>query len=933
MLEATNARKDKIASKCYGGFARVSTMVKKFREENGSSVLFLNAGDTYTGTPWFTLYKETIATEMMNILRPDAASLGNHEFDKGVEGLVPFLNGVTFPILTANLDTSQEPTMTNAKNLKRSMIFTVSGHRVGVIGYLTPDTKFLSDVGKVNFIPEVEAINTEAQRLKKEENAEIIIVVGHSGLIKDREIAEKCPLVDIIVGGHSHTFLYTGSQPDREVPVDVYPVVVTQSSGKKVPIVQAYCFTKYLGYFKVTINGKGNVVGWTGQPILLNNNIPQDQEVLTALEKYRERVENYGNRVIGVSRVILNGGHTECRFHECNMGNLITDAFVYANVISTPMSTNAWTDASVVLYQSGGIRAPIDPRTAAGSITRLELDNVLPFGNALYVVKVPGNHSLINQLQEFLHCVKMLFFLNFFVLVFSTELALLTASAAAEDGSYEIIILHINDMHARFDQTNAGSNKCQEKDKIASKCYGGFARVSTICSLTGNHEFDKGVEGLVPFLNGVTFPILTANLDTSQEPTMTNAKNLKRSMIFTVSGHRVGVIGYLTPDTKFLSDVGKVNFIPEVEAINAEAQRLKKEENAEIIIIVGHSGLIKDREIAEKCPLVDIIVGGHSHTFLYTGSQPDREVPVDVYPVVVTQSSGKKVPIVQAYCFTKYLGYFKVTINGKGNVVGWTGQPILLNNNIPQDQEVLTALEKYRERVENYGNRVIGVSRVILNGGHTECRFHECNMGNLITDAFVYANVISTPMSTNAWTDASVVLYQSGGIRAPIDPRTAAGSITRLELDNVLPFGNALYVVEVPGNVLRKALEYSVHRYSNTSGWGEFPQVSGLKIRFNVNEEIGKRVKSVKVLCSNCSQPEYQPLRNKKTYNVIMDSFMKDGGDGYSMFKPLKIIKTLPLGDIETVEAYIEKMSPIFPAVEGRITVLGGLQKSDEDWH
>nr|Q9XZ43.1 RecName: Full=Protein 5NUC; Includes: RecName: Full=UDP-sugar hydrolase; AltName: Full=UDP-sugar diphosphatase; AltName: Full=UDP-sugar pyrophosphatase; Includes: RecName: Full=5'-nucleotidase; Short=5'-NT; Flags: Precursor [Lutzomyia longipalpis]AAD32190.1 putative 5'-nucleotidase [Lutzomyia longipalpis] len=572
----------------------------------------------------------------------------------------------------------------------------------------------------------------------------------------------------------------------------------------------------------------------------------------------------------------------------------------------------------------------------------------------------------------------MLFFLNFFVLVFSIELALLTASAAAEDGSYEIIILHTNDMHARFDQTNAGSNKCQEKDKIASKCYGGFARVSTMvkkfreengssvlflnagdtytgtpwftlyketiatemmnilrpdAASLGNHEFDKGVEGLVPFLNGVTFPILTANLDTSQEPTMTNAKNLKRSMIFTVSGHRVGVIGYLTPDTKFLSDVGKVNFIPEVEAINTEAQRLKKEENAEIIIVVGHSGLIKDREIAEKCPLVDIIVGGHSHTFLYTGSQPDREVPVDVYPVVVTQSSGKKVPIVQAYCFTKYLGYFKVTINGKGNVVGWTGQPILLNNNIPQDQEVLTALEKYRERVENYGNRVIGVSRVILNGGHTECRFHECNMGNLITDAFVYANVISTPMSTNAWTDASVVLYQSGGIRAPIDPRTAAGSITRLELDNVLPFGNALYVVKVPGNVLRKALEHSVHRYSNTSGWGEFPQVSGLKIRFNVNEEIGKRVKSVKVLCSNCSQPEYQPLRNKKTYNVIMDSFMKDGGDGYSMFKPLKIIKTLPLGDIETVEAYIEKMGPIFPAVEGRITVLGGLQKSDEDWH
>uniref|UniRef100_A0A1B0DL33 5'-nucleotidase n=1 Tax=Phlebotomus papatasi TaxID=29031 RepID=A0A1B0DL33_PHLPP len=257
-FDQTNAQsnacrqQEELDSKCYGGFARVSTLVKKYRTEN-NNVLFLNAGDTYTGTPWFTLYKDVISSELMNILHPDAISLGNHEFDNGVEGLVPFLNHVEFPVLAANLDLSQEPTMASAKSLKPSTVFTVAGHRVGVIGYLTPDTKFLSAANKVEYIPEIVAINQEAQKLKNE-GVEVIIALGHSGLTQDREIARSCPEVDIVIGGHSHTFLYSGDQPDRDIPEDVYPVVVIQPSGKQVPVVQAYAFTKYLGYLKVMVS-------------------------------------------------------------------------------------------------------------------------------------------------------------------------------------------------------------------------------------------------------------------------------------------------------------------------------------------------------------------------------------------------------------------------------------------------------------------------------------------------------------------------------------------------------------------------------------------------------------------------------------------------------------------------------------------------------
>lgn len=79
--------------------------------------------------------------------------------------------------------------------------------------------------------------------------------MGHSGYEKDQEIAKECPLVDVVVGAHSHTFLYSGKPPDPDdVPLGPYPTVVQQKSGKKVPIVQAYAFSKYLGKLELNVS-------------------------------------------------------------------------------------------------------------------------------------------------------------------------------------------------------------------------------------------------------------------------------------------------------------------------------------------------------------------------------------------------------------------------------------------------------------------------------------------------------------------------------------------------------------------------------------------------------------------------------------------------------------------------------------------------------
>lgn len=110
--------------------------------------------------------------------------MGNHEFDDGVRGLVPFLKHVTFPVLACNLDLQEEPELENQKNLTKSLILEKAGVKIGVIGYLTPDTKVLSAATRVIYFDEVQSIDKEAKRLK-DLGVKVIIALGHSGFEMD----------------------------------------------------------------------------------------------------------------------------------------------------------------------------------------------------------------------------------------------------------------------------------------------------------------------------------------------------------------------------------------------------------------------------------------------------------------------------------------------------------------------------------------------------------------------------------------------------------------------------------------------------------------------------------------------------------------------------------------------------------------------------
>ena len=123
----------------------------------------------------------------------------------------------------------------------------------------------------------MEALQKEAAELKKQ-GVNIIIGLGHSGYQRDQVIAKEVADIDLVVGGHSHSFLYTGTTlPDNDVPVGLYPTWITQDSGRRVPVVQAYAFTKYMGKLKLKFDANGELQHLEGGPILLNNDVKEGE--------------------------------------------------------------------------------------------------------------------------------------------------------------------------------------------------------------------------------------------------------------------------------------------------------------------------------------------------------------------------------------------------------------------------------------------------------------------------------------------------------------------------------------------------------------------------------------------------------------------------------------------------------------------------------
>lgn len=350
-----------------------------------------------------------------------------------------------------------------------------------------------------------------------------------------------------------------------------------------------------------------------------------------------------------------------------------------------------------------------------------------------------------------------------------------------------------------------------------------------------------------------------------------------------------------------IANVDKLKFTNEIDAIRNESTRLRQM-GVNIIIVLSHSGLDRDKIIAYECgDYVDVIVGGHSHSFLYTSNAGDvnmRDVPVGPYPLVLIPKSGRKrkVLVVHASAFTKYVGDLRVYFNDVGYVKYYAGNPIYLSSDILKDSMMEAELVPWRNDVLKLGERIIGNTTVDLI--HTECRHGECRLGNFVADALV-----------NSFKNVYAAIIQAAGLRNSFH----CGDIHYGDIVAALPFDNTLDVLELRGDVLHEIFEHSVSRsYVDDEFIGiHMLQISGFKVTFNTTHSVGERVQSLAIKINE--KCEYENVSRKKLYHVIVPSFLSNGGDGFTMMiksKRKNQQKRLML-DIDAIESYIALKSPI----------------------
>uniref|UniRef100_A0A8C8SL53 5'-nucleotidase n=1 Tax=Pelusios castaneus TaxID=367368 RepID=A0A8C8SL53_9SAUR len=169
----------------------------------------------------------------------------------------------------------------------------------------------------------------------------------------------------------------------------------------------------------------------------------------------------------------------------------------------------------------------------------------------------------------------------------------------------------------------------------------------------------------------------------------------------------------------------------------------------------------------------------------------------------------------------------------------------------------------------------------------------------------------------NTWNHVSMCIINGGGIRSPIDERNNNGTITMEDLLAVQPFGSTFDLIVLKGSTLKEAFEHGVRRHGQ--GTGELLQVGGIQVVYDLSKPPGSRVVSIKVLCTACRVPVYEPLQMDETYKVILPSFLYQGGDGYSMLKEKSLNHSHGELDVDVVSSYISRMGRVFPAVEGRM--------------
>ena len=344
----------------HGGLARMATMVAQTRQWNEAHnvpTLLLEAGDILQGTPLSATFKGEPDFTCLNLMGVDAMTLGNHEFDFGLDNLLARVRQARFPVRSASVLRAATRELLTPDPVT---YLDLNGVKTAIVPLTTPETMVESAAKNVAGLEFTDPVATVRKLLPAVlQRADFVVALTHLGLEADRRLAREVPQLDVIVGGHSHDAL---AEPERV--------------GRTL-ICQAGSYGQYLGQLDAYVEA-GEIAKYRGFLRSVDDPVPPRADVAQVVQHYAGQLEVEMARVVGNTSVPLVGDRDVIRSQETNLGNLVADAM------------RDYAKADIALTNAGGIRAGID----AGPITVGEVLTVLPFDNELVTVDLTGDQVL-----------------------------------------------------------------------------------------------------------------------------------------------------------------------------------------------------------------------------------------------------------------------------------------------------------------------------------------------------------------------------------------------------------------------------------------------------------------------------------------------------------------------------------------------------------
>ncbi|MEQ9486328.1 bifunctional metallophosphatase/5'-nucleotidase [Coleofasciculus sp. F4-SAH-05] len=464
-------------------------------------------------------------------------------------------------------------------------------------------------------------------------------------------------------------------------------------------------------------------------------------------------------------------------------------------------------------------------------------------------------------------------------------------------------------------------------------------------STFGNHDFDLGSKEVRDMIKpsgdyrGTLFPYLSANLDFSTEPNLSDRVTangqeastippgqVAGTAIITVNGEPIGIVGATTPLLPSLSGSDGVTVFPnnptDYDALARQIQTAVDELTAtginKVILLAHMQQLNIERdELAPRLRDVDIIIAGGSHTLLSDTTDRLRagDTSGGTYPILKTNSQEEPIAIVNTEANSKYVGRLVVDFDAKGILIPSSIDPNISGAYATDDQgvaavggtpdpEIVQITDALNQVIATQDGNIFGNTNVFLRGDRAFVRTEETNLGNLTVDAnLAYVKTVD-PTTVISFKNGGAIRSNIGVISAAnggIDPNDfellppaansavgkEEGEVSQLDITNSLRFNNSLTLFTITADQLLQTIEHGVAGTVHGATPGQFPQVGGIKFSFDATRPVNDRVVSL-VVVDDQDQVIDIVVENgelvgdpNRTFRGVTLSYLADGGDDY----------------------------------------------------